>query len=184
MKQIPVDENNISKYNKKAIKFIIILVICGIVAGIALSSLFVYEANERIKNFDEDLRYMRNQGVPFEPESIEPLSFSDIILPALGVIVVSISTFLLVGLIIVYLKIFLSSNSRYIVGLLFFLFPLLIQSVFFLNALRSLFVSSRIPFFSVRESIGFSIGGLGGMLVILSIFEIVGLTILLYLSNE
>ena len=30
MKQIPVDENNISKYNKKAIKFIIILVICGI----------------------------------------------------------------------------------------------------------------------------------------------------------
>jgi hypothetical protein len=92
--------------------------------------------------------------------------------------------FLLIGLIFVYINIFLKTSSKYIAGLLFFLTPLFIQSVFSVNTLRSLFVSSAIPYFSIRESIGFGLGGLGSFLVMVSIFEIIGLSILLYLSSE
>ena len=97
---------------------------------------------------------------------------------------VSIQSPTVIGLVSVYIKIFLKSNSKYIVGLLFFLFPLLIQSIFSVNTLRSLFVSSAIPFKDIRESVGFGLGGLGGILVVLSLFEILGLSILLYLSAE
>ncbi|GAG23967.1 unnamed protein product, partial [marine sediment metagenome] len=116
--------------------------------------------------------------------TLQELTFSDIILPSMGIIVVCISTYLLAGLIAIYIKIFLKTNSRYIVGLLFFLTPLFMQSIFSVNTLRSLFVSSAIPYRHIRESIGFGIGGLGSILVILSIFEIIGLSILLYLSSE
>ena len=181
MKHIPINEEKIPVYNKKAIKLIIALVVCGVITGIILSSYFVNEANDRIKHFDEESGPGVFPGVPGE---IVPLTFSDIIIPALGVIIVCISTFLLIGLIAVYMKIFFKSNSKYIVGLLFFLVPLLIQSLSSINALRSLFVSSAIPFSRIRESIGFGMGGFGGILVIISIFEIMGLSILLYLSTE
>jgi len=91
---------------------------------------------------------------------------------------------LLIGLIVIYIKIFFTTNSKYIVGLLLFLIPLFIQSIFSINTLRSLFVSSAIPYFNIRESIGFGFGGLGGILIMVSIFEIIGLSILLYLSTE
>lgn len=94
------------------------------------------------------------------------------------------SMFLLIGLIAVYVNIFVKTKSEYIAGLLFFLVPLFIQSIFSVNTLRSLFVSSAIPFSPIRESIGFGLGGLGQILVIVSLFEIVGLSILLYLSTE
>jgi hypothetical protein len=67
---------------------------------------------------------------------------------------------------------------------LFFLSPLFIQSILSINNLRSLFVSSAIPYPNIHESIGFGFGGLGGIIVIVSIFEIIRLSILLYLSAE
>lgn len=181
MKEILYKNEKIPTFNKKAIGMIVLLVILGIITGLILSFVFVDEANQRIKRFDEEIRPPNFQDFTFEAE---PLTFSDIVIPTLGVIIVCISTFLLIGLVAVYIKIFLKSNSKYIVGLLFFLFPLLMQSIFFINALRSLFTSSAIPFPHIRESIGFGIGGLGGILVVLSLFEIVGLSILLYLSTE
>ena len=83
-----------------------------------------------------------------------------------------------------YFKIFLKTKSRYIVGLLFFLIPLFIYSILSINTLRSLFISPAIPYMHIRESIGFGFGGLGGILVMVSVFEIMGLGILLYLSTE
>ena len=179
MKQIPLNDKN-PEYNKKAIRIIVILIVLGIITGSLLSLVFINEANERIENMEE--RHKPFPGdLDFDPQ---PLSTSDIILPSLGVIIVCISTYLLLGLIIVYIKIFLASSSKYIVGLLFFLIPLFIQSIFSVNTLRSLFVSSAIPYFNIRESIGFGFGGLGGILIMVSIFEIIGLSILLYLSSE
>ena len=177
MKEIPnlAEKNN--SFNKKSLIFISILIICGIVTGIILSGLFMIEANENIGKWKEDRWFPQDN-------EIEPLIFSDIIIPSIGVVIVCISTYLLIGLIIVYIKIFLKTSSQYIVGLLFFLIPLFIQSIFSLNTLRSLFVSSAIPIRPIKESIGFGIGGFGGILVILSIFEIIGLAILLYLSSE
>ena len=178
MKQIPIDEDKISVYNKKAIRTIVILICLAIVTGLLLSMVFVNEANQRIEDMDS-----RHKPFPedFDPQ---PLTTSDIILPSIGVIIVCISTYLLLGLIIVYIKIFLTSSSKYVVGLLFFLVPLFIQSIFSVNTLRSLFVSSAIPYFNIRESIGFGFGGLGGILILVSVFEIIGLSILLYLSSE
>lgn len=180
MDQIPINEGKISDYNKKAVRIIVILVILGIITGSLLSLFFLNEANQRIENIENSDR----PPFPGEEFNNEPLTTSDIILPTLGVIIVCISTFLLLGLIIVYVKIFLNTSSKYIVGLLFFLTPLFIQSIFSINTLRSLFVSSAIPYFHIRESIGFGFGGLGGILIMVSIFEIIGLSILLYLSSE
>jgi hypothetical protein len=180
MKQIPKNEGEIPEFNKKAIRMIVTLIILGIITGLILSFVFINEANQRIQDIENrDRPYFKNGD--FNPE---PLTISDIIIPSFGVIIVCISTFLLLGLIIVYVKIFLKTNSKYIVGLLFFLTPLFIQSIFSINTLRSLFVSSAIPYPGIRESVGFGIGGLGGILVMVSIFEIIGLTILLYLSSE
>ena len=181
MKQIPIDENKIPTYNKKAIRMIALLVILGVITGLILSFVFINEANQRIEHKGDWNRPFKNENITFELES---LTTSDIILPSLGVIIVCISTYLLLGLIIIYINIFFKTNSKYIVGLLFFLTPLFIQSIFSVNTLRSLFVSPAIPYAGIRESIGFGFGGLGGILVIVSIFEIIGLSILLYLSSE
>ena len=181
MKQIPINENKIPTYNKRAIRTIVLLVILGVITWLILSYIFVNEANERIADRGVWSKPFRNENITFNPQ---PLTISDIILPTIGVIIVCISAFLLFGLIVVYIKIFLKTSSKYIVGLLFFLTPLFIQSIFSVNTLRSLFVSSAIPYPGIRESVGFGIGGLGGILVMVSIFEIIGLSILLYLSSE
>jgi len=180
MNQIPIDEEKNLIYNKKAIKIILLLIICGIITGLVLSYIFIIEANQRIENIEErDIPFPPNPD--FNPQS---LTISDIILPSIGVIIICISAYLLIGLIIIYIKIFLKTNSKYIVGLLFFLIPLFIQSILSVNTLRSLFISPAIPYMHIRESIGFGLGGLGGILVMVSVFEIIGLSILLYLSTE
>ena len=177
--QIPIIEEKNPMYNKKSVKIILFLTVLGVVTGIILSYVFVIEANQRIENFLENEPFP--PGGNFNPQ---PLSIEDIILPSIGVIIVCITAYFLIGLIIVYMKIFLRTNSKYVVGLLFFLIPLFIQSILSINTLRSLFVSPAIPYMNIRESIGFGLGGLGGILVMISVFEIIGLSILLYLSTE
>jgi hypothetical protein len=180
MKQIPINEGKIPEYNKKAIRMIVILIVLGIITGILLTLVFMNEANQRIQDIEN-----RDKPIFINSEfNLESLTISDIILPSIGVIIVCISMYLLLGLILVYIKVFITTSSKYIVGLLFFLIPLFIQSIFSVNTLRSLFVSSAIPYFHIRESIGFGFGGLGSMLIMISIFEIIGLSILLYLSSE
>jgi len=182
MNETPIKEEKIPTYNKKAIRLLIALVIGGIVLGLILSNIFVTEANDRIKHFADDFGPDVPPDFPFR---VTPLTTSEIFLPTLGVIVVCISMFLLIGLIAVYFKVFVKTKSKYIAGLLFFLIPLFIESIFLVNTLRSLFVSSAIPFgHGIRESIGFELGGLGQILVIVSLFESIGLSILLYLSTE
>ena len=182
MNQTPIKEGKMLTYNKKAIGLLIVLFIGGIVLGLILSNIFVTEANDRIQHFADEFGSYVPPDFPFR---VTPLTTSEIFLPTLGVIVVCISMFLLIGLIAVYFKVFAKTKSRYIAGLLFFLIPLFIESIFLVNTLRSLFVSSAIPFgHGIRESIGFELGGLGQILVIVSLFESIGLSILLYLSTE
>jgi len=182
MNENPIKEEKIPTYNKKAIPLVITLVIGGIVLGLILSNIFVTEANDRIQHFADEFGTYVPPDFPFR---VTPLTTSEIFLPTLGVIVVCISMFLLIGLIAVYFKVFAKTKSKYIAGLLFFLVPLFFQSIFSVSTLRSLFVSPAIPFgHGIRESIGFEWGGLGQILVVVSIFEIIGLSILLYLSSE
>ena len=184
--EAPIKEVKISTYNKKAIVLIVVLIICGTALGLILSSVFITEANQRIQDMADALAREFGAYLPaFFHIRTTPLTTSEIYLPTLGVIVVCISTFLLIGLIAVYIKVLAKTKSKYIGGLLFVLAPLFIESIFLVNTLRSLFVSSAIPYGqSFRESIGFEVGGLGQILVIVSLFESIGLCILLYLSAE
>ncbi|HVQ00550.1 MAG TPA: hypothetical protein VMT57_03450 [Candidatus Thermoplasmatota archaeon] len=174
IKEIPITDEKIPTHTKKALKLIVPLVLCGVVVGLLLSYFFVNEANDQI---------IRGPGIYFR---VNPLTTEEIILPAVGVVAVCISMFLLIGLIAVYIRVFVKTGSKYIAGLLFFLAPLFVQSILSINTLRSLFISAAIPdqFQPIRESIGFGIGGFGEILVIISLFEIIGLSILLYLSTE
>jgi hypothetical protein len=181
MKQIPIKDDALPTINKKSIALILGLTLAGILTGVMLSTVFVEEANQMIQDFINEFGPGLPPGYTFQ---IEPLTLGQIIYPALGVIVVCICVFFLIGLIAVYLKIFVKTKSKYVLGLLLFLGPLLAQSIYSVNTVRSLFVSSAIPFGRIRESIGFGFGGLGGIIVIVSFFEIFGLSILLYLSNE
>jgi len=182
MNETPIKEEKIPTYNKKTIGLLIVLVIGGVVLGLILSTIFITETNERIQHFNDEFGDYIPPDFPFR---VTPLTTAEVFLPTLGVIVVCISMFLLIGLIAVYFKVFAKTKSKYIAGLLFFLIPLFIQSIFSVSTLRSLFVSPALPFgHGIRESIGFEWGGLGQILVVVSIFESIGLSILLYLSNE
>ncbi len=60
----------------------------------------------------------------------------------------------------------------------------MLNSTFQIENNRSILISPAIPYPHIRESIGFGFGGLGGGIILVSIFEIIGLSILLYLSSE
>lgn len=181
MKQMPIKDDPIPAFNKKSVGIIVVLIVAGIITGLILSTIFVNETNQRIQNFNNEYGQELPPGFTYH---VENLTTSEIIYPTLGVIVVCISVFFLIGLIAVYIKIFVKTKSKYVTGLLLFLAPLFVQSIFSIDTLRSLFVSSAIPFGGIRQSIGFGFGGLGNILVIVSLFEIFGLSILLYVSNE
>jgi hypothetical protein len=189
MNQAPIKEEKFTTYNKKAIRLIVVLLIGGTVLGILLSSIFVTETNNKIQEIADELADLFGDNIPpFINIRITPLTTSEIILPTLGVVIVCISMFLLIGLLAVYFKVFAKTKSKYILGLFFVLVPLFIESIFLVYTLRSLFSSPAIPAFppghGFPQSMGFEMGGLGQILVIVSIFESIGLCILLYLSNE
>jgi len=185
----PIKEEKIPSYNKKAIRLIVVLLTGGVILGLILSSIFITETNTKIKEYADYLSELFGGNIPpFINIRITPLTTSEIILPTLGVVIVCISMFLLIGLLAVYFKVYAKTKSKYILGLFFVLIPLFIESIFLVYAMRQLFafpvLSTLPPGPGLRESIGFEWGGLGQILVIVSIFESIGLSILLYLSNE
>ena len=132
MKHIPKNEGKIPEFNRKAIRTIVILIILGIITGLMLSFVFINEANQRIEDMENRDGPLGHFSNTFDSE---PLTTSDIILPTLGVIIVCISAFLLFGLIIVYLKIFLttffSTVFEFFISLVIILY--LSHSKFFFN---------------------------------------------------
>lgn len=171
-----------TRINKKAVALIAVLFVIGAVAGLILSTVFINETNRIIDELNNQTPFPG----PYQQYYHPPLTTDQVILPTFGVVIVCISVLLLIGLIAVYIKVALKTRSPYIVGLLVFLVPLLAETVFSVSALRSLFLSAAIPdvYIRIRESIGFGFGGFGGVLVVVSVFEIIGLTMLLYLSTE
>jgi hypothetical protein len=183
----PVKEDKVPTYNKKSIRLIAVLVIGGVVLGSILSSIFITETNNKIQEYSDYLSELFGGEIPpFFHVRITPLTTSEIILPTLGVVIVCISMFLLIGLIAVYFKVYAKTKSKYILGLFFVLIPLFIESIFLVYTLRQLFTLPVLQAFPPGPGpmIGFEWGGLGQVLVIISIFESIGLSILLYLSNE
>ena len=117
-------------------------------------------------------------------QKLTPLNFNDVLLPVTTTILLCITSLILLGLIVTYLKIFKDTKSKYILGLLLVLTPLLIVSTFLIRIVKSLYFSSALEFSLINTFFGFGINGIGGMISILSVFMIVGVSVLFYLSNE
>lgn len=115
---------------------------------------------------------------------LTPLTFNDVILPIITVILLTISAYFLFALNLIYAKIYINTKSKYILGLILVLIPLLVVSTFLIRVVKSLFFSSALEYSMISNILGFGINGLGGMLSIISVFMILGLSILLYLSNQ
>ena len=173
MNEIPSKDKEKVTIPTKSIVVILTLIIIGCIAGFIVSNQFINSTNERIENFKD----MYNPNAQL-------LTGWDVVIPTIGVMIVFVSIFLLIGLIIVYFKVFIKTRSRYVFALLLFLIPMLLKSFYLIGALRELYMSPIIPFPPMRESVGFGFGGFGGMIVIVSFFEIIALTILLHLSME
>lgn len=195
-------KNDFIIVKKKTIAVITILIVLGLITGLILSNFFYIEANQKIDDYNEYIReeyQIWNNSKWFNSSSsinndtawwsdydfyLKTLTRSDVIMPSLGVISICIAIYLLVGLIMAYINIFLRSKSSYIAGLMFVFVPLLIISLFLLNTLRALYFSSAMPHSILGSALGFGIDGLGGIISILSLFEIIGFSILLYLTME
>ena len=212
-KEDMANEKNFTVINKKTVLLITVLIALGIITGIILSNFFIIDANQKIEDWNENIEeWYENSGnfswgnwsnctgnnSGFNNTSnnanmsnhnkfdfnLKPISFEDVILQSIGVISICITSYLLLGLMITYVKIFLDTRSQYILGLLFVLVPLFVISLFFLNTLRSLFFSAALKYSILESLLGFGVLGLGGIITILSIFEIIGFVILLVLSRQ
>jgi hypothetical protein len=158
----------------KALLLIFCLVATGALLGLLLSSQMIENANEFL------MREMMRQP----PGTVQLLSGANVILPVLGVIVVCTSICLMIGLIGLQVVIFAKTKSKYVLSLLLFLVPLLIKSIFLVDALGMLFISAGLPGNPGHAALRFEGAGLGNLLVICALFESAAMGALLYLSME
>ncbi|MEF8849011.1 MAG: hypothetical protein V5A68_07765 [Candidatus Thermoplasmatota archaeon] len=205
------NEKKFTVINKKTVLLITVLIALGIITGVILSNFFIIDANQKIKDWNENMEEWSENPGNFSwgnwtnnnssndtnsnfndtnmshnkfDFNLEPISIEDAFFQSIGVISVCITSYLLAGLIITYIKIFLDTRSQYILGLLLVLGPLFVISLFFLNTLRALFFSAALKYSILESVFGFGVLGLGGIITILSIFEIIGFVILLVLSRQ
>lgn len=202
-------DKNETAINKKSIIIITILIVLGIITGLILSSFFITEANQKIDGWNEsvrkwrekssnltdsDINYTRSVNTSTVNDSstnrsnsgwgfIDEIETINVFLPSVSVILVSINIFLLAGLIVTYVKVYKHTKSRYIIGLELMLIPWFILSLFLINILRSLFFASAVKFDYLANIFGFGVSGLGSMIGIVAAIQIIGLSILLYLSR-
>ncbi|PKK81255.1 MAG: hypothetical protein CVT47_03390 [Thermoplasmata archaeon HGW-Thermoplasmata-2] len=171
-----IDESKKGKISPraKAVLLIICLVAIGIILGLIVSNSMIIDVNEFLSRM--------KQRTP--NADVRPLAGMDIVLPVLGVIVVFISMCLMVGLIGLHTWLFVKTKSKYVLSLLVFLVPLLIKSIFYVGALRGLFISAALPGSPAYTALRFSGMGLGNVLVICAVFESLAMGALLYLSME
>jgi hypothetical protein len=152
---------------KISILFILALIIIGLCAGIILSTLSIERANQRI--------------IEIDPEAeIQPT------FPFLGLTLITINISLLIGLIYTHISIFRKTKSKFLIGLILFLFALLIKSLFAYISIQSLAVTTALKSitFPIIETLGFSVTGFGGILIFYHMFEFFILIIFLYVSKE
>jgi hypothetical protein len=141
----------------KALIFIVVLIMAGTIVGAVIS----HSIYERGKELAE------KRGLPFKDtweRRIFTISFMA------GIVFNSINIFLLIGLLWVYGNTYAHTKSNFMLGLIFFIGVLLIQSIFSLPILHVFF--------------GYSTYGLGPFGFLPNLFETFALIILLLLSME
>ncbi len=146
-----------SKKKTKVFALIIVLIIIGTVIGIAMS----YASLKKGKELAEE------RGHPFE-NNRRARAFA--LRYIASIVVISINVMLLVGLLWIYIDTYAKTKSSFMLGLVFFIGVLLIQSLLSLPLLHTFF--------------GYTPYGLGPFGVVPYLFETMALVILMVLSME
>jgi hypothetical protein len=166
----------------KSLLYILSLLLIGVIIGIIISSISSPLVIEHIEHpFHHDPNHWKGENKSFfnltdEMKNQIKSSYS------IMVSILSINCTVLAGLIGVYIKTYQKTKSRYLIGFCVFIGVLLAKSIAFLI--------SATPLLSevVRAGPGF-IGAMGGSFfgpfaIYFTIFEIIAMCILLYLSTE
>ena len=141
----------------KALALIIVLFIVGTIMGVAVATISYTRGKELAEK----------KGFPFK-DTIERRIFTVSFMAS--VILNSVNIFLLIGLLGVYMHTYTKTKSGFMLGLIFFIGVLLIQSILSLPPLHILF--------------GYTNYGLGPFGFLPHLFETLAIIILLMLSLE
>jgi len=142
----------------KAFALVALLIVIGIVLGLVLSTVSLSLAKEQVER----------RGWRPPPDEELPARF--VLRYYTGSILITVNIMLLVGLLGVYLQTYAVTRSSFMLGLMFFIGVLLIQSILSLPLLHTLF--------------GYTFFGLGPFVILPHVFETMALVILIILSME
>ena len=141
----------------KALAMVVILLIVGAIIGFTLSYVSFKKGKEQLEKY---------RGEKVGGRIVRIFAFRYLT----SMIIISINIFLLLGLLWVYMNTYAKTKSSFMLGLIFFIGVLLIQSLLSLPILHALF--------------GYTPYGLGPFGVLPHLFETLALIILLILSLE
>jgi len=164
-----------SKINPKMQSIIIIsiLIIIGIIIGFIIASSvnsYLIEKIEQNQNLEERINLSHIQ------KDYIMTGFS------ISLIILSIEICLLIGLIYIYINIYNKTKSKYLMGFILFVCIFLAKSVTQFLSMTPLFIESiRATPKVIIPLIGSNFGPFG---IFFTIFEIIAICILLYISRE
>ena len=135
---------------------IVVLIIIGTVMGLAMSYVSLKKGRE----------IAEERGHPLDRKMTKVFAFRY----TASIIVISINVMLLIGILLIYIDTYSKTKSSFMLGLIFFIGVLLIQSLLSLPLVHTLF--------------GYTPAGLGPFGVVPYLFETMALVILMVLSME
>ena len=166
MKDVPIDKKISPR--SKAVIILIGLFFIGIVFGIVFAQVGIGEAKEVL------------QELGIRLSGLQERQFTNIY--TLFIVVLVLDLVLLVGLLWIYINMYRKTKSSFMMGLTLFISVLLVRGLLTLFMLHALFTRYLRAFPVFRELLGDS--GFGTFSFFISIFEIIAVSILLYLSME
>ena len=166
MKDVPLDKKISPR--SKAVIILVGLFFIGIVVGILFAQVGINEA----KDILQDLGIRLSGG--------QDRQFSNIYTMVIVIIVTDLV--LLIGLLWIYVDTYRKTKSSFMLGLTLFISVLFVRGLVTLLMVHALFTRYLRTFPVIRELLGDS--GFGAFSFFISIFEIIAVSILLYLSME
>ena len=166
MKEIPYTHKISPKM--KAIIVIISLVLIGVIIGFIISTIGLGFIREVL------------QTLNIQPTDAQERRFTT--LYTASIVINCIDATLLVGILFLYIDSYRKTKSSFLMGLTFFIGVLLSRSILSLVTIQSLFTEYIHLLPSLANAI--STTGIGSFSFLLNVFEIIAISILLYLSME
>lgn len=181
-----IDRFNHMNPKLRSVTIILSLIFIGIIVGYIIATVSSPYLIERIEHPPHHF-FPKNRGQNGN-NSVEPVNLTDeqknniVRGYSFAVIILTVEITLLIGLIIIYIDIFTKTNAKYIIGFLLFV------SVFLVKSLSQLLTMTPVFTEVIREAptainplLRSNFGPFG---IFFTIFEIVALCILLYISSE